>query len=46
MDSTVNKTEYRSKRNPIVKPWWARPTAEASSPYHLINRLVFKSEQS
>ena len=20
---TVNKTEYRSKRNPTGKPWWA-----------------------
>ena len=29
-DSTVNKTEYWSKRNPTVKPWWARQTAKAS----------------
>ena len=25
-DSTVNKTEYRSKRNPTGKPRWARQT--------------------
>ena len=37
-DSTVNKTEYRSKRNPTGKLLWARQTAEASGPYHLINR--------
>ena len=29
-DSTVNKTEYRSKRNPTGKPRWARQTAKAS----------------
>ena len=37
-DSTVNKTEYRRKRNPTGKPRWARQTAKASGPYHLINR--------
>ena len=37
-DSTVNKTEYRSKRTPTGKPWWARQTAKASGPYHVINR--------
>ena len=37
-DSTVNKTEYWSKRNPTGKPQWARQTAKASGPYHLINR--------
>ena len=37
-DSTVNKTEYRSKRNATGKPRWARQTAKASGPYHLINR--------
>ena len=37
-DSTVNKTEYRSKSNPTGKPQWARQTAKASGPYHLINR--------
>ena len=36
-DPTVNKTEYRSKRNPTGKPWWAQQTANASGPYHLIN---------
>ena len=29
-DSTVNKTEYRSKRNPTGKPSWAWKTAKAS----------------
>ena len=28
-DSTVNKTEYHSKRNPTGKPRWARQTAKA-----------------
>ena len=37
-DSTVNKTEYRSKRNQIGKPRWAQQTAKASGPYHLIKR--------
>ena len=37
-DSTVNKTEYRSKRNQTDKPQRARQTAKASGPYHLINR--------
>ena len=37
-DCTVNKTEYRSKRNPTGKPWLAQQTAKASGPYHLINR--------
>ena len=37
-DSIVNKTEYRSKRNPTGKPQWAQQTAKASGPYHLINR--------
>ena len=37
-DSTVNKTEYRSKRNPTGKPQWARQTAKTLGPYHLINR--------
>ena len=37
-DSTVNTTEYRSKSNPTGKPRWARQTAKASGPYHLINR--------
>ena len=37
-DSTVNKTEYRNKRNPTGKPRRARQTAKASGPYHLINR--------
>ena len=37
-DSTVNKTEYQSKSNPTGKPRWARQTAKAPSPYHLINR--------
>ena len=32
MDSTVNKTEYRSKRNPTGKPRRARQTAKASGP--------------
>ena len=36
--STVNKTEYRSKRNPTCKSWWAQQTAKASGPFHLINR--------
>ena len=36
-DSSVNKTEYQSKRNPTGKPWWARQTAKASGLYHLIN---------
>ena len=45
-DSTVNKTEYCSKRNLIGKPWYAGQTAKASGPYHLINRQVFKSEPS
>ena len=40
-DSTVNKTEYLSKRNPTGKPRWAGQTA-----YHLIHRQVFKSEPS
>ena len=34
-DSTVNKTEYRSKRNPTGKPRWAQQTAKAPGPYHL-----------
>ena len=34
-DSTVNKTEYQSKRNPTGKPGWAQRTAKASGPYHL-----------
>ena len=42
--STVNKTEYRSKRNPTGQPRWAPLTAKPSGPYHLINRLVFKLE--
>ena len=29
-DSTVNKTEYRSKRNPTGKPQWAPQTAKES----------------
>ena len=37
-DSTVNKTEYRSKINATGKPQWARQTAKAGGPYHLINR--------
>ena len=37
-ESTVNKTEYQSKRNPTVKPRWARQTAKASDTYYLINR--------
>ena len=37
-DSTVNKTEYWSKRNPTGKPWRAQQTAKASGPYNLINR--------
>ena len=37
-DSTVNMTEYRSKRNPTGKPRLAQQTAKASSPYHLIKR--------
>ena len=41
-DSTVNKTEYQSKRNPTGKPWWARQTAKASGPYLLINRYYFQ----
>ena len=45
-DSAVNKTEYRSKRNPTGKPRRARQIAKASGLYHLINRLVFKSEPS
>ena len=36
-DSTVNKTEYLSKRNPTGKPQWSQQTAKASGPYHLIN---------
>ena len=28
-DSTVNKTEHGSKRNPTGKPRWARQTAKA-----------------
>ena len=36
-DSTVNKTEYQSKINQTGKPQWARQTAKASGPYHLIN---------
>ena len=35
---SVNKTEYRSKRNPTGQPQWAEQTAKASGPYHLINR--------
>ena len=38
MDSSVNKTAHQSKRNPTGKPWWARQTAKAPGPYHLINR--------
>ena len=34
-DSTVNKTEYRSERNPKLR--WAQQAAKASGPYHLIN---------
>ena len=26
MDTTINKTEYRSKRNPTGKPRWIRQT--------------------
>ena len=37
-DSTVNKTEYGSKRNPTGKPRRARQTAIALGPYHIINR--------
>ena len=37
-DSTVNKADYGSKRSPTGKPWWARQTAKASGPYHLIRR--------
>ena len=43
-DSTVNKTEYQSKKNPTGKPQWAGPTVKLSVPYHLINRTVIKSE--
>ena len=39
-DLTVNKTEYRSKRNPTGKSRWAQQTAKASGPYHLINRCL------
>ena len=46
MDYTVNKTESRRKGNPTGKPRWARQTAKASGPYHLINKLAFKSEPS
>ena len=38
MDSTVNKTEYWSIRNPTGKPRWAQQTAKASGPYNLIYR--------
>ena len=31
-DSTVNKTEYQSKRNPTGKPRWARQTAIDQAP--------------
>ena len=31
-DSTVNKTEYQSKRNPTGKPRWARQTAKYQAP--------------
>ena len=37
-DSTVHKTEYRSKRNPTGKPRWVRQQPKQSGPYHLINR--------
>ena len=46
MDATVNKTEYRSKRNPTGKPRWAQQTAKASGPYHRISKSDFKSEPS
>ena len=39
-DSTVNLTEYRSKRNPTGKPRWARQTAKASGQsikFHLLS---------
>ena len=44
MDSTVNKTEYWSKSNPIGKPWWARQTAKASGPYHPIMYIDLKKK--
>ena len=44
--STVNKTELPEQKNPTGKPGWARQTAKASGPNHLINRKVFKMEPS
>ena len=43
MDSTVNKIEYRSKRNPTGKPQWAGQIAKVSGPYHLINIFVVRA---
>ena len=46
MDSTVNKTEYRSKRNLTGKPQWARQTAKASGPYHpSIDKSLIRNRQ-
>ena len=36
-NSTVNKTEFRSKRKPTGEARWARQAAKVSGPYHLIN---------
>ena len=41
MDSTVNKTEYRSKRNPTGKPRWAGQTAKTSGSYQALLALKF-----
>ena len=45
-DSTANKTEHRSKRNPTGKPRRAQQMAKASGPHHPFNRQVPKSEPS
>ena len=31
-DSTEHTTKYRSKGNPTIKPWWARPKTQHQAP--------------